>query len=442
MNTTINEVRAAKDVLVIGAYGLIGYGISQHLIASGHRVTGLGRSRATARRVMPHLRWRYADVSTMQDAAEWLPILQGISVVVNCSGALQDGPDDDLEALHHHAVAALASACARSGVSLIQISAIGAEPDATTEFLASKARGDAAIRASGASFHILRPGLVLAGPAYGGTAMLRTLAAVPVLQPIAFPQAEIQTVALGDVARVVEAAIAGDIPDGTTIDLIESDAHSLRDVLKAIRHWLGFKPARLQMTIPRAGAAVISRLADALSHLGWRSPLRTTALKVLESGVRGTPTDLTSFGLRPVSSLSETLSALPVGAQDRLFARMSLLLPLMLAILGLFWLASGVIALARLEAAAQVLAPLGWPEGLVVGNIVFWALVDIAIGLALAVRRLARGACMAAVLVSVTYLVSATLLVPELWLDPLGPLVKVLPSIALALMIRAALETR
>ena len=46
-------------------------------------------------------------------------------------------------------------------------------PEAPTPFYATKARGDAALAASGLVHVILRPVLVLAPTAYGGTALLR-----------------------------------------------------------------------------------------------------------------------------------------------------------------------------------------------------------------------------------------------------------------------------
>ncbi len=364
------------------------------------------------------------------------------SVVVNCSGALQDGPEDDLEATHHHAVSALATACAASDILLIQISAVGARLDATTPFLSSKARGDAAIKESGVRYHIFRPGLVLASNAYGGTAMLHMLAAFPWVQPIASPEAAIQTVALDDVAGAVAAAIAGDTPIGFEGDLVETQAHSLRDVVAAVRHWLGFQPASLELKLPDFAMTAISKIADALSRLGWQSPLRSTSVRVLTEGVRGEPADLTIFGLSSPSSLYQTLSNIPAGAQARLFARMALLMPLILVCLSLFWLTSGIVGLARVNEAAVVLEDVGWSTGMAVASVVFWSLVDMAIGVAFLIRRYVRRACWTAVAVSLFYLLAATIAVPALWLDPLGPLIKVVPSILLALVARAALDTR
>ena len=431
-----------NDVLVVGAYGLIGYGISKRLISDGYSVTGLGRNMDVARRVLPGIPWIEHDIRALCEDAEWRKIIGEFSTVVNCSGALQDGPGDDLEAIHHDAVAALAAACRSENTALIQISAVGANPQASTPFLASKGRGDAAIRAAGGKWHIFRPGLVLASNAYGGTTMLRILAAFPWIQPIATPDAKIQTVSLDDVASSVVAAIEGQIPNGLDLDLVEPEVHSLRDVLSKIRLWLGFSPAMYEITLPNFCVVAISKLADALSWLGWRSPLRTTALKVLSEGVLGKPEDLSKFGMPQISSLPKTLSTMPVGAQDRLFARMALLAPVIIASLSFFWLVSGVVGIVRVNDAALILEEVGWARGIAVTGVLFWAVVDIAIGAAYAFRKYASSACWAAVGVSLFYLVASTVTVPSLWVDPLGPLVKVVPSIILALVARAALESR
>ena len=332
---------AAQRILVIGAYGLIGFGITKKLQAEGHYVSGPRRNERTARRVIPEIHWDIQDVSLL--------------VVVNFSGALQDGPKDDLEALRHHAVSALANACNDANVKLIQVSAVGANLDAKPHFLTSKARGDASIKASGLAFHIFRPGLVLAPSAYGGTAMLRMLAAFPMIQPIALPNAQIQTVSLDDVADAIIAAVNGKIPIGFEGDLLEETTHDLRDVVVAVRRWLGFETARFEIILPTSLVTLTGKAADSLSTLGWRSPLRSTALAVLSDGVQGKPDNMSRFDLPKIKALPQTFAAMPARAEDRLFARMLLLMPLMIITLSLFWLASVVIGLLRINEAALTL---------------------------------------------------------------------------------------
>ena len=442
MENAGTKIPARKDILVIGAYGLIGRGVCRRLRADGHRITGLGRNAKTANRVLPDITWIIQDLSGLCDAGAWHTILRDVSVVVNCSGVLQDGLDDNLEKIHHHVVSALASACADAHVQLIQISATGVRLDAPTQFLASKARGDDAIRGSKAHYQILRPGLVLAPHAYGGTALLRMLAAVPFVQPIAMPQAQIQTVSLDDLTAIVSVAVDGELPLGFETDLVETEVHTLSEIVQSVRHWLGFGAAKRVIEFPNFLTRSLGRVADIASLAGWRSPLRSTALTVLAEGVKGEPANLSQFGLPAMSPLSETLANMPARAEDRLFARMALLAPIMVVALCLFWLASGLIGLMRAKEAAMVLETAGWPHIFAISSVVFWAIVDLGIAGAFVFRKYAPLACWAAIGVSLFYLVASTLVVPQLWLDPLGPLVKVIPGIVLALVARAALETR
>lgn len=431
-----------RRILVLGGYGLIGAEVARVLMARGHAVTGLGRDREAARRALPDARWHIRDLRALTSAADWVPLVAGMDMVVNCAGALQEMPGDDLAAVHERAVAALAEACGATGCGIVQISAAGVDEGAGTAFLSTKARGDAAVRASAADWWVLRPGLVLAPSGYGGTGLLRMLAAVPVIQPVAMAGARVQTVAVGDVALAVARAAEGDLAPRQSLDLVEDRASGLGDMLGAIRAWLGFAPARRQIQLPGPLLRLTARAADGLGRLGWRSPLRSTVLAVLADGVRGDPAQTHRALGRPALSLDETLAAMPARAEDRIAARMSLMMPFTVAVLALFWGLSGLVGILSLEEAAAHLAAGGWYIGFAKLAVLFWAGVDIALAGLLLWRRTAKAACMGMVAVSLVYLASATLVTPWMWADPLGPLVKVLPAIMLALVARAMLESR
>lgn len=442
MSNSRVATKLGKTVLVVGAYGLIGCGIAHRLEGDGYTIIGLGRDTSIGKRVLPAILWVSADLRSLTEANDWQPFLQGVDAVVNCAGALQNGPDDDLEAIHHHTVAALAQACASSNIQIIQISAAGADIAATTSFLASKARGDIAIQKAHGDYQIFRPGLVLAKHSYGGTTMLRMLAAFPLIQPIALPGAKVQTIALDDVAEAVSAALAGNIPNGFIGNLVENETHSLRDVVASLRQSMGTAPARREILISGFLMQAVVKVADGLGRLGWRSPLRSTAVKVLAKSGTFIPTDLSQFGVPPAKSLAQTLAGMPAQVEDRLFARMALLTPIIMVTLIMFWLLSGVIGFTSVDEAALVLQDVGWPRALAVSSVLFWAVVDVAIAAGLAYRPSAKLACWCAIGVSFFYLAASTIFVPYLWLDPLGPLVKVFPGIALTLVARIALETR
>ena len=430
-----------KRVLVLGAYGLIGAEVVRDLLARGYEVTGLGRDRATALRIFSHLTWHVKDLRDMTTPSAWQPLLQGIDAVVNCAGALQDGGADDLNAVHHDMLVALSEVAATRDIGIVQISAAGVSVDASTAFFRSKAAGDAALLASGAPVWILRPGLVIAQQAYGGTALIRQLAAVPFVQPIAMRNAPIQTLAVTDLARAVHEALDGSLPPSRAFDLVEETPHSLSKVVAAHRGWLGFASAHLTIPMPRFLLPLVGKMADRLGQLGWRSPLRSSAIKVLGDGVRGDPKPYAEFG-KSLMRLDETLATLQAGPEHRLQARAGLLIPLMVLGLSLFWLASGLIGMWSITPASEVLIQVGWSKGLGLASVLFWAVVDVCLGLAVLWRAWARPACLGMIAVSVIYLLSASVVTPTLWLDPLGPLVKILPAILAALALHMMLERR
>lgn len=430
-----------RRVLVLGGYGLIGAEVVRHLIANGHTVRALGRNAQSMARVLPGVPAVIRDLRDMQTPADWDGVLADIDFVVNCSGTLQPTPEDDLNAVHEGMIKALVMACTASNCALVQISAVGAAADASTSFLASKARGDASIQSGTIDWWIFRPGLVLAPSGHGGTQLLRMLAAVPLIQPLALPDVKIQTVSVFDVSRAVALAVEGTLPAHKSFDLVEETPHRLLDLVASYRAWLGFAPARAHWVLPALPVAMLGKGADLLGRLGWRSPLRSTALRVLGDGVRGDPAPWRAAG-GAAMPLAESLRAMPARAEDRMTARMALLMPVLVASLVLFWALSGVIGLMSLPAAAEVLTRAGWGQGVAMASVGFWALVDLVLAGALLVRRRAGHACWAMVAVCLIYLGAATLVAPWLWADPLGPLVKVIPALVLALVTRALLEVR
>ncbi|MEX0302724.1 MAG: SDR family oxidoreductase [Leisingera sp.] len=433
--------RKSGRVLVLGGYGFIGAEVVRALRAEGSHVTAMGRNPQQAGQVLPGGHFVQADLRQLQRAADWAPLLAGADAVVNCAGVLQDMTPGELEAVHHTAIAALSEACAKKGVRVVQVSAAGAGDGAATEFMRSKGRGDAALLASGAQAHILRPGLVIGQGAFGGTRLLRMLAAVPLLQPVALADAQVQCSGMEDLAAAVAAAVRQKLPPGT-YDLVEDQPKPLEEVLTATRGWLGFTPARAVLRFPDWLLPAVAACADGLGRLGWRSPLRSTAIAEIRAGVRGDPEPYRQAAGQGLASLPEILRQLPSGRAERLDARMALLMPVAVAVLSLFWLASGFIGLWQLDAAADVLRAKGWKSFLSEASVVFWSLADIALGLAVLWRPWAARACLGMAAVSLIYLMSASVVAPEMWADPLGPLVKVLPGILLALITHQLLEER
>lgn len=430
-------------ILVLGGYGLIGAVVTRQLAQAGHAVIGLGRDVMEARRRAPDVGWIAADLARLGTPEAWAPVLREAraDAIVNCAGALQDGMRDDVAAVQATAMRALHVAVAAGIKRFVQISATRADTAAGTTFMRSKGEADVALAACPFDWVILRPGLVLAGEAYGGTALLRALAAVPLVQPMAYADAPVQTVGVDDVAAAVVRCIDGDVPLRRTYDLVEEQAHTLAAIVTRLRAWHGLPPA-LMVPVPRALLRAVGRVADLLGWLGWRSPLRTTALDEIEAGVVGDPRPWRAVNGGPLASLEETLRRLPSTIQERWFARAFLVKPLAIAMLSAFWIASGCVAWFEFDAATKVLVDHGISPPQAGGVVSLGVMVDIMLGLAILVRRMMRWAAGGMVLATLGYLAGGTLIAPDLWLDPLGSFVKTLPAAMLAIVVLALADDR
>lgn len=430
-----------KTAVVLGAYGFIGAACVKALRSRGYSVRGIGRSREAAAKMPPGIDWVFRDIATVS-ASDWKSLLQGADVVVNASGALQDGARDNLSAIHETAIGNICEALAGGETRFVQISAAGVSEEAATDFFRSKARGDAILMASDIDWIVLRPVLVVGAQAYGGTALLRAAAAFPLVQTMIAPQAVIQTVSVEDLAAAVAAAGDGGLGSRFVADITEDGEQTFAELTQTVRSWLGYPAWRYRLALPEWPLRLVGRAADALGWLGWRSPLRTNALRSLQGGITGDPAVWKALGGQPFRSLGATLEDLPATAQERSFARLYLLLPLAIGCLSLFWLLSGAFGLISLQAAKAVLTDQEVSSALAALAVVVGSIIDLILGVAVLFRRWTRAACLGMIAVSFGYLGAGTLLTPHLWLDPLGVFVKVLPAIVLALVVALILEER
>jgi uncharacterized protein YbjT (DUF2867 family) len=427
-------------VLVIGAYGLIGAYVVARLLRDGHEVIGCGRDIVVAARRMPQVRWVRINLAAM-DVDDWRVQLSGVEAVVNCAGALQDGPRDSLRAVHVDGVVTLARACVVAGVRrFVQISAAGVDAGPGA-FSHTKLEADTRLAQLDLDWVILRPGLVLAPAAFGGSALLRGLAAFPGFVPAIHADAVVQVTSVEDLAEAVGRAVLPGAPAKVVCDLAAPEPTRLGDVLRALRGWLGLPPAAVVSLPPFLGRTA-ALAADGLAWLGWRSPMRSAAVAQLAAGVSAHPGDAQSLlGVAP-HGLAEILERWPSGVQERWFARLYFLKPIMLATLAAFWCVSGVVGILHRGEGARILARAGIDEPIAQTVVIGGAIIDLVLGLLICGRKTAPFALKSALIVTASYLVGATLWRADLWGDPLGPLVKTLPAAVLALVALAVMDER
>ncbi|MBA2589055.1 MAG: SDR family oxidoreductase [Alphaproteobacteria bacterium] len=428
-------------IAILGANGLIGHALALDLKRRGFEVRGIARSFTTAQRAA--LNGTVQAPLVNLDPQELAQLLEGADMVINTIGILQ-GPDSD--AVHRQFAARLAAVCGTSPQKLlVHLSLPGEEKADRTAYSLTKREGERAIAAGGAPFVILRPGFVIATAAYGGSALMRALAALPLNLPPRESGARFAATAMNDlcetVAHVARRWQGGERNWDKTWDVMEPASGTVGDIVAAFRARNG-GPKPLMAT-PGWLLAPGAVLGDVAARLGWKPPIRSTAVAEMRRGVVGNPQGwMRDTGITPLSA-SEAVAATPATIQEKWFARLYLMKAAALVTLVIFWCASGTIALTvAFPVARQTLVDHGFPFALAHGVTIASSLMDISIGLLIAVRRTSAIGLVAGIVVSLGYMAAAAIFTPDMWIEPLGALVKTFPAIVLMLFCLLMLDDR
>ncbi|MHA1538198.1 MAG: NAD(P)H-binding protein [Alphaproteobacteria bacterium] len=435
-------------VLVTGASGFIGAHVVGALLGAGHEVTGCARDVEWARRRCPQAQWIVCDFNRDLSPEVWCPRLQGIDAVVNCAGVLRGSARQSIERIHRQAPMALYDACLAAGVArVVQLSALGIEADAGTEYAATKRAGDEYLMGLALDWVIVRPSLVYAGGSYGGTSALRGLAGFACVIPLPGGGCEqsFQPIHMDDLAAGIARLIEPDAPKRKTLEAAGPDTLNLREIVLALRGWLGFRPAPVA-PVPMALIRLAGRLGDALYWISGRGTLNSTSVRQMRHGSLAEPGGEARRGFEKAlgyapKSMASALAQNPSQVQDRWHARLYFARPVLRLTLALFWIASGlVVAFADARSQAEaILSAVGFGSAFLPALIWAGAVADVSLGVLLLARwrvRLVGGAMLA---MSAFYGVVISYGAPEIWLDPLGAMLKIAPLMA-ATMVMMAIE--
>jgi uncharacterized protein YbjT (DUF2867 family) len=428
--TGIGTQAPGRRILILGADGFIGRHIAFHLRDRGHPV--IAAARRTGRLAGMGFQTVAADLTRPEthDPAFWRPHLAGGTGIVIAAGLLT-GSEAAFEAVHIAAPRALLAA-REAGAPAVLISAIGL--NGQTAFARWRRSAEKMAMAEGAT--ILRPGLVVADTSYGGSSLLRALAAMPFAVPVVGSGEEpVNPIHAEDLAAIVADCLASPPPRDRAWEVGGPETVTQAGYLALLRRWLGLRPAPF-LHLPRPLARAAGRLGDAL-RMG---PVSATFIAMLDSGTVARATPLLDHVAARPAPVSRFVLRRPAGTQDLWAARLYLLKPLIRLTLAALWIASGLLGLFTPAATVEARLGLAWPWLIPAARL--FGLIDLAIAVAL-LRNLwpVRLALIQIALVA-GYTAGLTLLAPQLWLDPFGGLLKNLPILALLLVHLALAEER
>ncbi len=421
-------------VLVLGAAGFIGSAIVAALERAGHQARCVVRNPANFQTRFPNADVRAVDLAKPRAALEetWIPLLDGVDGVVNAAGVLQPPSRAQAWAIHRDAPDALFRACESAGVRrVVHISAVGIDASQML-YARSKRAGEAALRARDLDWTIVRPVIVIGDGSYGGTSLIRALAAFPFAMPVIDrSDSLIGTIHNDDLAAGVASLVCGRKGIHTVIEAAAPDPKPLAELYAAYRRWLGVPGARV-VRIPMP----IARVAAVLGDLTRAHPITTTTLAQASGPLEGNPGAFESVtGIKP-RGLESVLAARPAGTQDLWHARLFLIKPVLRLVLSVLWAVSGLTVLLSLEAAATVSVLLPLPAVVGTGAVLAAGALDLVIAAALFRHWKPALTADVQLVAAFGYTLVLSVFAPELWADPLGALVKNIALIVLILVHR------
>lgn len=411
-------------VLVTGATGMIGAALVERLLCAGHDVVLAVRDVDAARRRWPACDVVPMDFSRMPPRGALAAQLAGVDAIVNAVGIFREDGSQRFDHLHVKGPVALFEAAVTAGVPrIVQLSALGAAPDAATAYLASKGEADAALQALPVESIIVRPSLVFA-PEGASTRWFDLLAALPLTPLPGGGGQRIQPVHRDDLVEAIARLLAHPAPP-RVVDAVGPVALSLREYLAALKS--GLRAGGPFLPVPMALVAPAARMMSRRRG----SFVTPESMQMLEAG-----------NTADVGPFATLLGRLPRPAQAfiapaqagalRIAVRLAWTLPLLRWAVATMWIVTGIVSafVFPVDESLALLAQTGITGA--AGPVALYgaAALDVLLGALMLAPRRRRWLYKAQFALIGFYTVTITLFLPAYWAHPYGPILKNLPLLA------------
>jgi uncharacterized protein YbjT (DUF2867 family) len=263
--------------VVFGATGFLGQRIVRHLCDRNFAVRAVSRhppagALAFRGRTLPAELIR-ADVT---DDRSVVRVVAGAFAVVNAVSLYAEHGQQTFELVHVEAAASVARRSRQSGVRrLLHLSGIGADPGSPSRYIASRGRGETAVRGEFPAAVIIRPAVMFGAD----DALLRPLVSLMRALP-AFPmfgrgRTRLQPSCADDVAEAIARVLDTSEPAGI-YELVGPQTYSYQTLLRTIGEHVGCRP--VLVPVPFGLWHALALLTERLPH----PPLTRTQVELMK----------------------------------------------------------------------------------------------------------------------------------------------------------------
>lgn len=254
-----------KLVTIIGGSGFLGRYIARRMAKEGWRVRVAVRRPNEAMFVRTYGAVGQVEpiLCNIRDDASVAAAVVGADAVVNCVGVLTETGKNTFEAVQAEGAARVAEAAAQAGVGhMVQISAIGADPEGASDYARTKAEGEAAVLASMPDAMIVRPSIMFGDEDEFFNRFAGMTRFGPVL-PVVGADTRFQPVYVDDVA----AAVVEGVKTGATgvYEFGGPDTETLRGLMERMLRIVMRR--RLILNIPFGIARIMAPIMGAVQFL-------------------------------------------------------------------------------------------------------------------------------------------------------------------------------
>ncbi|MEX0810158.1 MAG: complex I NDUFA9 subunit family protein [Dongiaceae bacterium] len=250
---------ANRSVTIFGGTGFVGRYVVQQLARRDWVIRVAARRPAQAQFLKPlgHVGQITPIGANIRDDASVAACIEGSDAVINLVGILYSRGRQSFEAVHVDGAKRIAMAAHAAGATrLIQMSALGADPDSISDYARSKAIGEQVAREAFPDATVVRPSIIF-GPEDSFFNRFAAMARIaPVLPLIGGGRTRFQPVYVGDVAAAIATMLDRPETAGQTYELAGPEMLEFRALMERMLVEIGRR--RLLLPIPFWAAGIMA----------------------------------------------------------------------------------------------------------------------------------------------------------------------------------------